>query len=259
MPNPKKQYFWGVKNTQQSTEISRRPAEVALFIDNAEVLETTRQALKNCGLPVVIYKLKTLDDLGVALENNTADLIIVHNPPHQNNPGWLQQLAQIISIVPVVSIEEGDTTLDYRGLFYTLTPSEITPRIVGQIIPPAMRYKTLATLNRHWETESLAQTQLRQLMQQTLGITVFAFLGNDFYTQIPNHTTRTQLLYGGKTKKKRQLAYPLTHKVIDWVLNPDSESILKFDFKTETEKLKFTAHRSSDSSGTTYLFITQRY
>lgn len=258
MPKPKKQYFWSVKNTQQSTEISRRPAEVALFIDDAEVLETTRQALKNCGLPVVIYKLKTLDDLGVTLENNTADLIIVHNPPHHNNPGWLQQLAQIISIVPVVCIEEADTTLDYRGLFYTITPTEITPRVFAQIIPPALRYKTLATLNRHWETESLAQTQLRQLMQQTLGILVFAFLGNDYYTQIPNHTTRTQLLYAGKVKGKRQFVFPINNKVIDWVLNTEAEPTLKFDYKTTTEKYKFIAHRSVDASGTTYLFITQR-
>jgi DNA-binding NtrC family response regulator len=99
-----------------------KPYDIALFVDNEELLEHVRKSLKSTSLQTILYKLKSLDDLIEAIEGQDLDIIFLHlTVADTENLEWLKRIAEIINDIPLVAIcdkldDKTERKLAYCGL-----------------------------------------------------------------------------------------------------------------------------------------------
>ncbi|UPT66644.1 MAG: type III-B CRISPR module-associated protein Cmr5 [Sphingobacteriales bacterium JAD_PAG50586_3] len=175
-----------MSNLQKS--FFEKPYDIALFIDDEELLEHVRKSLESTSLQTILYKLKSLDDLIEAIEGQDLDIIFLHlTADDTENLEWLKRIAEIINDIPLVAIcdkldDKTERKLAYCGLFYYLQKDEVSPRSLRRILLPAGRYKTSTRKRVIYEHRLHSLLAYVNRVLQGLNCHMFRLYANGMYT-----------------------------------------------------------------------------
>lgn len=177
-------YFMGSKKPV----IAEAPYDIALFVDEPQILAQLKGSIKDTGFKTVLYKLKSLDDLIEALERSDLDIILIHlTADNTENLDWLKRVAEIINDIPLIAIcdelnDKIEKRLIHSGVHYYLERSELNARHLRRILLPTTRFKDAA--RKKTFLEQRLHTVMRYMQKAINGLkyTVFRIYDDGMYT-----------------------------------------------------------------------------
>lgn len=213
-----------------------KPYDIALFVDNEELLEHVRKSLKSTSLQTILYKLKTLDDLIEAIEGQDLDIIFLHlTVADTENLEWLKRIAEIINDIPLVAIcdkldDKTERKLAYCGLFYYLQKDEVNPRSLRRILLPAGRYKTSTRKRVIYEHRLHSLLAYVNRVLQGLNCHLFRLYPNGMYTPYVPEEYMVTTPFTQKSLKKEPPSF-LSKQAIARILDTDFVGTYTFEYQ----------------------------
>lgn len=220
--------------------ISDKPYDIALFIDEPEILTLIKDSIKATGFQTVLYKLKSLDDLIEALERNDLDIIIIHLTAEQTeNIEWLKRVSEIINDIPLIAICDGLTErvekkLIYSGLHYYIERSEVNARQLRRILLPTARFKDAA--RKKTLLEQRLHTAMSYVQRAITGLhyTIFRLYDDGMYTAFtPDEYISATL--PERISLKKSPPWFLSKTAVNNLLSYNFKEPSGFDFQLKTE------------------------
>lgn len=248
-----------MSNLQKS--FFEKPYDIALFVDNEELLEHVRKSLKATTLQTILYKLKSLDDLIEAIEGQDLDIIFLHlSATDTENLEWLKRIAEIINDIPLVAIcdkldDKTERKLAYCGLFYYLQKDEVSPRSLRRILLPAGRYKTSTRKRVIYEHRLHSLLAYVNRVLQGLNCHLFRLYANGMYTPYVPEEYMVTTPFTQKSLKKEPPSF-LSKQAIARILDTDFVGTYTFEYqhKIDSEQHYFEARViKQDSSVSTVI------
>jgi PAS domain S-box-containing protein len=213
-----------------------KPYDIALFVDNEELLEHVRKSLKSTSLQTILYKLKSLDDLIEAIEGQDLDIIFLHlTVADTENLEWLKRIAEIINDIPLVAIcdkldDKTERKLAYCGLFYYLQKDEVNPRSLRRILLPAGRYKTSTRKRVIYEHRLHSLLAYVNRVLQGLNCHLFRLYPNGMYTPYVPEEYMVTTPFTQKSLKKEPPSF-LSKQAIARILDTDFVGTYTFEYQ----------------------------
>jgi PAS domain S-box-containing protein len=213
-----------------------KPYDIALFVDNEELLEHVRKSLKSTSLQTILYKLKSLDDLIEAIEGQDLDIIFLHlTVADTENLEWLKRIAEIINDIPLVAIcdkldDKTERKLAYCGLFYYLQKDEVNPRSLRRILLPAGRYKTSTRKRVIYEHRLHSLLAYVNRVLQGLNSHLFRLYPNGMYTPYVPEEYMVTTPFTQKSLKKEPPSF-LSKQAIARILDTDFVGTYTFEYQ----------------------------
>lgn len=223
-----------MSNLQKS--FFEKPYDIALFVDNEELLEHVRKSLKATSLQTILYKLKSLDDLIEAIEGQDLDIIFLHlTTADTENLEWLKRVAEIINDIPLVAIcdkldDATERKLAYCGLFYYLQVDEVNPRSLRRILLPAGRYKTSTRKRVIYEHRLHALLAYINRVLQGLNSHMFRLHANGMYTPYVPEEYMGTTAFNQKSLKKEPPSF-LSKQAVTRILDTDFVGTYTFEYQ----------------------------
>ena len=224
----------------KKTVISDMPYNIALFVDEPEILTQLKDAIKGTGFKTVLYKLKSLDDLIEALEMSDIDIILIHlTQENTDNLDWLKRVAEIINDIPLIAIcdelnDKIEKRIIHSGVHYYLERNELNTRHLRRILLPTTRFKEAA--RKKIFLEQRLHTAMRYMQRAIAGLqyTVFRIYDDGMYTAFTPEEYIGTTLPERKSLKKSPPWF-LSKTAINNLLAYNYKDAKGFDYQLKTD------------------------
>lgn len=221
--------------------ISEKPYDIALFVDEPEILALLKDSIKAAAFNTVLYKLKSLDDLIEALERNDLDIIIIHLAKEQlENIEWLKRISEIMNDIPLIAIcdvldDNIERKLIHSGLHYYLERGEVNVRQLRRILLPTIRFKEAARKKTFLEQRLHTGMSYVQRAITGLHYMVFRLYDDGMYTAFTADEYISNIL-PERLSLKKSPPWFLSKTAVTQLINYNFKQPGGFDYQLKTDK-----------------------